>query len=115
MSPVFKEIISFCSPCTYYHEAMVGDAHCQLASEHCQELCSSKHVLFKVTNVTMQSKVAIYCQQRGAKSGTVLSLCPFTFLLAVEANWTPLQKPKHVMQNNNLERDVDQVSIRSES
>lgn len=53
MSHVFKEIIPFCSLCTYYHKEMVGDAHSQLASEHCQELCSSKHVLFKVTNFSM--------------------------------------------------------------
>lgn len=61
MSHVFKEILPFCSLCTYYHKAIVDGAHSQLASEHCQELCSSKHVLFKVTNFIMQSKVAIYC------------------------------------------------------
>lgn len=61
MSHVFKEIIPSYSLCTYYHKAMVDDARSHLASEHCQELCTSKHVLFKVTHFIMQSKVAIYC------------------------------------------------------
>lgn len=61
MSHVFKEIIPFYSPCTYYHKAMVDNARSQLAAEYCQELCSLKHVLFKVTNFSIQSKVAIYC------------------------------------------------------